>query len=77
MVVHTGEASNGFGLIGRVVGVAAGNYNVAAGLGYYAAALSIYENFLRPGRDVVFPKNTRIEIMTNPLRAPVLTPGGQ
>lgn len=77
MIVHTGEASNGFGLVGRVVGVAAGNYNVAAGLGYYAAALSIYENFLRPGRDVVFPKNTRIEILTNPLRAPVLTPGGQ
>lgn len=77
MVVHTGEASNGFGLVGRIVGVAAGDYNVAAGLGYYAAALSVYENFLRSGRDVVFPRDTRIEILTNPLRAPVLTLSGQ
>jgi hypothetical protein len=50
---------------------------VAAGLGYYAAALSVYENFLRSGRDVVFPRDTRIEILTNPLRAPVLTLSGQ
>ena len=77
MTVHTGEASNGFGLVGRIVGVAAGNYNVAAGLGYYAAALSIYDNFLHSGRDVVFPKDTRIEILTNPLRAPVLKPDGE
>ena len=77
MTVHTGEASNGFGLVGRIVGVAAGNYNVAAGLGYYAAALSVYVNFLRSGRDVVFPRDTRIEILTNPLRAPVLTLSGQ
>lgn len=77
MTVHTGEASNGFGLVGRIVGVAAGNYNVAAGLGYYAAALSVYENFLRSGRDVVFPRDTRIEILTNPLRAPLLKPDGE
>jgi hypothetical protein len=67
-------ASNGFGLIGRVVGVAAGNRNIAAGLGFYAAALSTYENFLRTGREVDFPKDTRIEIETTPLRAPVLKP---
>jgi hypothetical protein len=67
-------ASNGFGLVGRVVGIAAGNRNIAAGLGFYAAALSTYENFLRSGRDVDFPKDTRIEIETTPLRAPVLKP---
>lgn len=77
LTVGAGVASNGFGLIGRIVGVAAGNRNLAAGLGYYAAALSFYENFLHPGRDVVFPANTRIEIQTTPLRAPVLTPNGQ
>jgi len=57
---------------GRVVGVAAGNRNLAAGLGFYAAGLSLYENFLHAGRDVVFPKDTRIEIETTPLRAPIL-----
>ena len=77
MVVHTGEASNGFGLAGRIVGMAAGNYNVAAGLGFYAAGLSFFDNFLRSGRDVVFPKDTRIEILTNPLRSPVLKPDGE
>ncbi|MGA7858772.1 MAG: hypothetical protein WCA11_12630 [Terracidiphilus sp.] len=77
LTAQTGVASNGFGLVGRIVGVAAGNRNLAAGIGFYAAGLSFYENFLRSGRDVVFPKDTRIEIETTPLRAPVLTPNGQ
>ena len=73
----TGQAtvsSNGFGLVGRIVGIAAGSRNLAAGIGYYAAALSTYENFLTPGHDVDFPRDTRIEIETTPLRAPVLRP---
>jgi hypothetical protein len=77
LTAGTGVASNGFGLIGRIVGVTAANRDLAAGIGYYAAALSFYENFLRSGSDVVFPKDTRIEIETTPLRAPVLTPQGQ
>ena len=77
ITVQTGVASNGFGLVGRVVGMAAGNRNFAAGLGFYAAGLSFYQNFLRPGHDVIFPKDTRIEIETTPLRAPVLKPEGQ
>jgi hypothetical protein len=77
LTVQTGVASNGFGMIGRIVGIAAGNRNIAAGIGYYAAALSFYDNFLRSGRDVVFPRNTRIEIETTPLRAPVIKPEGQ
>ncbi|MDR3727202.1 MAG: hypothetical protein P4K86_09195 [Terracidiphilus sp.] len=74
---QTAVASNGFGLVGRVVGIAAGNRNLAAGIGYYASALSFYENFLRPGRNVAFPKDTRIEIETTPMRAPVLKPSQQ
>lgn len=77
LTTQTGVASNGFGVIGRAVGLAAGNRDLAAGIGYYAAALSVYENFLHRGRDVVFPKNTRIEIETTPLRAPVITPGSE
>jgi hypothetical protein len=77
ITAQTTVASNGFGLVGRIVGVAAGNRNLAAGLGYYAASLSVYDNFIRSGRDVVFPRDTRIEIETNPLRAPVLKPSGQ
>lgn len=77
LTAQTGVASNGFGLVGRVVGLAAGNRSLAAGIGYYAAALSFYENFLRPGHNVTFPKDTRIEIETTPLRAPILTPASQ
>lgn len=76
MVVKQGVASNGFGLAGRIVGVTAGAPNLAAGIGFYAAGLSFYDNFLRMGRDVVFPKDTRLEIETTPLRAPVLKPEG-
>lgn len=75
ITADTGVASNGFGMVGRIVGLAAGDRNIAAGIGFYAAGLSLYENFLRPGRDVVFPKDTRIEIETTPLRAPVLKAG--
>ena len=64
MTVQTGVASNGFGLVGRIAGVTAGNRNFAAGLGFYAAALSTYENFISRGHDVEFPKDTRIEIET-------------
>ena len=77
LTAQTGVSSNGFGLVGRVVGIAAGNRNFAATLGFYAAALSTYDNFLRPGHDVDFPKDTRIEIETTPLRAPVLKPDHQ
>lgn len=74
MAANNTVASNGFGLVGRVVGVAAGDPSLAAGLGYYAAGLSIYDNFLHSGRDVVFPKDTRIEIETTPLHSPILKP---
>lgn len=72
--LQAGVASNGFGLVGRIIGTAAGSRELAAGIGYYAAALSIYENWLSPGRDVIFPLDTRIEIETSPLRAPALKP---
>ncbi len=74
---HSGVAANGLGLVGRIVGVASGAPNLATGIGFYAAGLSVYDNFLRTGRDVVFPKDTRIEIVTTPLRVPVLRPVGQ
>lgn len=77
ITAQTGVASNGFGLVGRFVGIAAGNRNFAAGLGFYAAGLSVYDNFLHSGRDVIFPRDTRIEIETTPLRAPILKPEGQ
>ncbi|WP_348264675.1 hypothetical protein P8935_09085 [Telmatobacter sp. DSM 110680] len=77
LTAQTGVASNGFGIVGRIVGIASGSRNLAAGLGFYAAGLSFYDNFLHSGRDVIFPRDTRIEIETTPLRAPVIRPEGQ
>ncbi len=64
-------ASNGFGIVGRIVGIAASSRNVAAGIGFYGAALAFYDVCLARGRNVVFMKNTRIEVTTTPGRSPM------
>jgi hypothetical protein len=58
-------ASNGFGLVGRIAGIAGGSPELAMGIGYYAAALSSYDSFIAKGQDVTFPRNTRLEIQLN------------
>ncbi|MEO6924346.1 MAG: hypothetical protein ABI142_11010, partial [Bryocella sp.] len=47
-------SSNGFGIIGRVVGIVAGSRYLAAGIGFYAAGLSFYERWLVRGQNVAF-----------------------
>jgi hypothetical protein len=74
--LNNGLASNGFGIVGRVVGMAASSRNVAAGIGIYGAALSVYDLWLARGHDVTFPKNTRIEITTKPSRSPLKASNG-
>lgn len=70
--------SNGFGLIGRVVGITAGSRGVAAAIGFYGAGLSFSERWLVHGQNVAFQKNTRIEVTTVPSANPmqVETPEG-
>jgi hypothetical protein len=65
---HSAVASNGFGIVGRVVGIIANSRNLAAGIGFYAAALSFYDQWVARGHDVVFRKDTRIEVTTSPGR---------
>jgi hypothetical protein len=72
--VNGAVASNGFGIVGRIVGIAASSRNVAAGIGFYGAALAFYDVCLARGRNVVFVKNTRIEVTTTPGRSPMNTP---
>jgi hypothetical protein len=64
-------ASNGFGIIGRVIGTVAGSRGLAAGIGYYAAGLSFSERWLVRGQNVAFVRNTRIEVTTVPNRNPI------
>ena len=75
--LNNAVASNGFGIVGRVVGIAASSRNVAAGIGIYGAALSFYDLWLARGHDVVFPKNTRVEITTTPSRSPLKASNGR
>ena len=57
-------ASNGLGTIGFIVGTAARQPNFAAGLGFYSAALSIYERIFSRGAEVTFAKDTRVVLQT-------------
>jgi hypothetical protein len=55
-------ASNGFGLVARVIALTANNANVALGFGAYAFAKSIYFRFLIRGHEVTFQKDTEVEV---------------
>ncbi|HTZ60476.1 MAG TPA: hypothetical protein VMB49_20345 [Acidobacteriaceae bacterium] len=74
VAAHNAVASNGFGIVGRVVGIAAGSRNLAAGIGLYAAALSFYDLWLAHGKNVTFAKDTRIEVTTTPARNEINAP---
>jgi len=73
-VANGAVASNGLGIVGRIVGIVASSRNVAAGIGFYGAALAFYDLCLARGHNVVFSKDTRIEVTTTPARNPMNTP---
>ncbi|WP_446744199.1 hypothetical protein [Silvibacterium acidisoli] len=59
-------ASNGFGIIARVVALTLNDRRVAIGFGSYSFAKSVYFRFLTRGHAVVFPKDTLVEVsLTN------------
>jgi hypothetical protein len=67
-------ASNSLGVIGFIIGTAAGQRNIAAGIGYYGAAISIYERWIKRGREVTFASDTRLILQTTPRQSVVLRP---
>ena len=62
-------ASNSLGMIGFIVGITARNANFAAGLGLYGAALSVFDRVLARGKQVTYPRDTRIVLQTTPRRS--------
>ena len=58
----TTVASNGFGLVARVLALTISNQDVATGFGAYAFAKSVYFRFLVRGHEVSFPKDTLVEV---------------
>jgi hypothetical protein len=59
--LQQGFASNGLGVIARVVGFTANNRYLATGFGVYGFAKSIVRRFLVKGHEVEFPRDTAIE----------------
>ena len=59
--LQQGFASNGLGLIARLVGFTANNRYLATGFGAYGLAKSVVRRFLVKGHEVDFPRDTAIE----------------
>lgn len=59
---HSGASSNGFGIVARVASLALVTPTVTAGFAYYALSKSITRRWVMRGHDVVFAKNTRMEM---------------
>jgi hypothetical protein len=73
--VNSALGSNGLGIAGRLVGIFASSRNVGASIGVYGALVAGYDLWLARGKNVVFRKNTRIEITLTSKRSPLKVPG--
>jgi len=60
--VKNAGASNGLGVVGFAIGVGLNDSNVAAGLGFYSAAVSTGYRWLAHGNDVTFARDTRLVV---------------
>jgi hypothetical protein len=70
-------ASNGFGLITRIVAISTGSKTVGGVIGMIDAGRTVYTRFIARGRDVVFPLNSQVEVEVGPvhkLATPMATP---
>jgi type IV secretory pathway VirB10-like protein len=54
--------ANGFKLVGMALGFAVRSRALGYTMGAYGAGVSIYSNFLARGHEVVFPKNTAMDV---------------
>jgi hypothetical protein len=62
-LIHEAMATNGMDLITRVIGTVSSNAGgLVSGFAYYEAGKVVYDSFIARGHEVVFAKNTRMEI---------------
>ena len=54
--------ANGFKLVGMALGLAVRSRALGYTMGAYGAGMSVYLHFIARGQEVVFPKNTAMEI---------------
>jgi hypothetical protein len=57
-----GGGADGFKLVGMVLGFAIKSQSFPMAMAAYGAGRSVYVNFIARGQDVVFPRNTLMEI---------------
>ena len=62
LINHAAGGANGFGVLGMALGASVRSRSLGYTMGAYGAAMSLYTHFISRGRDVVFPKNTAMEI---------------
>jgi len=65
--------AGGFKLVGIAMGAFVHSQPLGMAMGAYGASMSIYSHFIARGRDLVFPKNTAMEIALG-TRAPASSP---
>jgi hypothetical protein len=61
-IARQGVTSNGFGLVARVVTMAASSRNASTGFAAFATAKSVYRRYIARGHEVSFPTNTEMAI---------------
>jgi hypothetical protein len=61
-------ASNGFGIVARILALTVNDRNVATGFAIYATAKSVYFRFLTRGHPITFPKDTLIQVQLSTRR---------
>jgi hypothetical protein len=54
--------AGGFKLVGIAMGAFVHSQPLGMAMGAYGASMSVYSHFIARGRDLVFPKNTAMEI---------------
>ncbi len=63
--VHSGVDSNGFGFATRVLVMSSANAVLLHTFAVYAVSKSVYFRWIARGHEVVFPKDTRVQILLN------------
>ncbi len=61
-LVKEAMTSNGLDLLTRIIGTAAGNGGLISGFAYYEVGKVVFDTWIARGHEVVFAKNTRLEI---------------
>jgi hypothetical protein len=61
-LIKEAMTSNGLDLLTRVIGTASSNGGLISGFAYYEVGKVVFDTWIARGHEVVFPKNTRLEI---------------